>query len=156
MTSIGTGPSYQTQRQKAPMHHSLTKSMPHLNDVAADLVVRLRLPDGRRNRNPAGKALPPGSKEQKGRTAIPPEAQQTMAQMKQQMKRNGRSAGQGRRRGGQAGNTEAAEHANHCVRRPEVDRFKAETERLKLVMPLLNQKSLRSWPPAWPASAQHA
>jgi hypothetical protein len=38
---------------------------------------------------------------------------------------------QGRRRGGQLKlDHEAAEHANHCVRRLEVDRFKAETERL--------------------------
>jgi hypothetical protein len=50
------------------MRHSLTKSTPHLNDVAADRWCALRLPDGRRNQTRLKKALPPGLKEQKGCT----------------------------------------------------------------------------------------
>jgi hypothetical protein len=145
--SIDTGPSYQTQRQEsADALTSLTKSMPHLNDVAADLVVRsYDFPMAEEIATRLEKALPPGLKEQKGQAAIPPEAQQAMAQMKQQMAQMGEALGKaGDEVDKLEADHEAAEHANRIASEGrEVDRFKAETERLKLVMPFLNQKSLQ-------------
>ena len=85
--AIDTGPSYQTQRQEsADALTSLTKSMPHLNDVAADLVVRsYDFPMADEIATRLEKALPPGLKDDKGQGQVPPQVQQQMQQMGQHM-----------------------------------------------------------------------
>lgn len=85
--AIDTGPSYQTQRQEsADALTSLTKSMPHLNDVAADLVVRsYDFPMAEEIATRLEKALPPGLKDDKGQGQVPPQVQQQMQQMGQQV-----------------------------------------------------------------------
>lgn len=85
--AIDTGPSYQTQRQEAAdALTSLTKSMPHLNDVAADLVVKsYDFPMADEISERLAKALPPGLKDDDKQGEVPPQVQQQMAQMGQHM-----------------------------------------------------------------------
>ena len=144
---IDTGPSYQTQRQEAAdALTSLTKSMPILNEVAGDLVVRsYDFPMADEISERLAKTLPPGLKEDKTKQEIPPKVQQQMQQLQehsQQLEGALNNASQEVDR--LEADHEQAEHANRIAEQGrEVDRFKAETERLKLIVPFLDPKSLQ-------------
>lgn len=82
--------------------------------------------------------------EAEGEAEIPPQVQQQMQQMQEQSKQLEEALGKaGDHVDKLEADHEAAEHANRIAEQGrEVDRFKAETERLKLVLPYLDQASL--------------
>jgi len=82
---------------------------------------------------------------EEGEQEIPPQVKQQLDQMKQQMEQMGEALGKaGDHVDKLEADHEAKEHSNRIAEQGrEVDRFKAETERLKLVLPFLDQQSLQ-------------
>ncbi|MDB5887026.1 MAG: hypothetical protein JWR74_3197 [Polaromonas sp.] len=82
---------------------------------------------------------------EEGQEEIPPQVKQQLDQMKEQMEQMGEALGKaGEHVDKLEADHEAAAQANRIAEQGrEVDRFKAETERLKLVIPYLDQSSLQ-------------
>ena len=141
-----TGPSFTTRRVEAvEAMTAMTQANPQLWQVIGDLLVKNMDWPGADDMSKRLKLtlLPQVqaevSKEDGGEPEVPPQIKQAMDQMQQQIEQMGEALGKaGDHVDKLEADHEAAEHANRIAEQGrEVDRFKAETERLKLVLPYL-------------------
>lgn len=146
-----TGPSFTTRRVEAvEAMTQMTQANPQLWQVIGDLLVKnMDWPGADDMAKRLKLTLLPQVQAEIDKDAaaaeVPPQMQQAMAQMQQQIEQMGSALGKAGDHVDQLeADHEAAEHANRIASQGrEVDRFKAETERLKLVMPFLDQQSLQ-------------
>jgi hypothetical protein len=141
-----TGPSFTTRRVEAvEAMTAMTQANPQLWQVIGDLLVKnMDWPGADDMAKRLKLTLLPQvqaevSKEDGGEPEVPPQIKQAMDQMQQQIEQMGEALGKaGDHVDKLEADHEAAEHANRIAEQGrEVDRFKAETERLKLVLPYL-------------------
>ncbi|WP_298205762.1 portal protein [Acidovorax sp.] len=146
-----TGPSFTTRRVEAvEAMTAMTQANPQLWQVIGDLLVKNMDWPGADDMSKRLKLtlLPQVqaevSKEDGGEPEVPPQIKQAMDQMQQQIEQMGEALGKaGDHVDKLEADHEAAEHANRIAEQGrEVDRFKAETERLKLVLPYLKPESV--------------
>jgi hypothetical protein len=139
--TVAVGPSYGTKRQEAFQALSeISSRNPQLMAVAGDLIMQAAdFPMADQIAERLEKTLPPGLLEDKEEQPLPPEAMQKMQAMEQQVQAMGEALNNA---SGQVDHLEAQvrqKDGELDVAREgrEVDRFKAETERLKTVIPFL-------------------
>lgn len=145
-----TGPSFTTRRVEAvEAMTEMTQANPQLWQVIGDLLVKNMDWPGADDMAKRLKLtlLPQVQAEvnkEDGEPEIPPQMQQAMEQMQQQITQLGEALGKaGDEVDKLEADHEAAEHANRIASEGrEVDRFKAETERLKLVLPYLTPQAV--------------
>lgn len=145
-----TGPSFTTRRVEAvEAMTEMTQANPQLWQVIGDLLVKNMDWPGADDMAKRLKLtlLPQVQAEinkEDGTPEVPPQMQQAMQQMQQQIEQMGEALGKAGDHVDQLeADQEAAEHANRIASEGrEVDRFKAETERLKLVMPYLSPQAV--------------
>lgn len=145
-----TGPSFTTRRVEAvEAMTAMTQANPELWQVIGDLLVKnMDWPGADEMAKRLKLTLLPQVQaevgKEEGAPQIPPEMQQAMDQLKQHSQQLEDALGKaGDEVDKLEADHEAAEHANRIAEQGrEVDRFKAETDRLKLVMPYLSQNSL--------------
>jgi hypothetical protein len=145
-----TGPSFMTRRVEAvEAMMQMTQTNPQLWQVIGDLLVKNMDWPGAEDISKRLKltllpAVQADMNKDKGAPEVPPEIKQAMDQMQQQIQKMGDALGNaGDYIDKLEANHEAAENANDIAKQgSEVDRFKAETDRLKLVLPYLDQASL--------------
>jgi hypothetical protein len=146
-----TGPSFTTRRVEAvEAMTEMTQANPALWQVIGDLLVKnMDWPGADDMAKRLKLTLLPQVQadlnKEDGAPEVPPQMQQAMDQMQQQIEQMGEALGKA---GDHVDQLEAdhaaAEHANRIASEGrEVDRFKAETERLKLVLPYLDQSSVQ-------------
>jgi len=146
-----TGPSFTTRRVEAvEAMTEMTQANPALWQVIGDLLVKnMDWPGADDMAKRLKLTLLPQVQadldKDEGAPEIPPQMQQAMDQMQQQIQQMGDALGKaGDEVDKLEADKDAAEHANRIASEGrEVDRFKAETERLKLVLPFLDQSSLQ-------------
>lgn len=131
---VSVGPSYGTKRQEAfQALTELSSRNPQLMQVAGDLIMKAAdFPMADQLAERLEKTLPPGIKDDKDKPPIPPEVQQQMQQMQQHAQMLESSL------------SEIGEKYNDLENQREnerqkllLDRYKAETERLKLIYPTM-------------------
>lgn len=128
--AIDVGPSYHTQRQEAAEALTqLTQANPQIMAVAGDIVVRsFDFPMADELAKRLEKALPPGLKEQEGTPELPPEVQQHIDMLGQQVQQLGQAL------------EKASEHAEQLESGAEektkellIKAYEAETKRLQVL-----------------------
>lgn len=145
-----TGPSFTTRRVEAvEAMTEMTQANPALWQVMGDLLVKNMDWPGADDMAKRLKftLLPQVQAEidkEDGAPEVPPQMQQAMEQMQKQIEQMGQALGKAGDHVDQLeADHEAAEHANRIASEGrEVDRFKAETERLKMVLPYLTPQAV--------------
>lgn len=128
--AIDVGPSYHTQRQEASEALTqLAQANPQLMQVAGDIVVRsFDFPMAEELAKRLEKTLPPGLKEQEGQPELPPEVQQHIEMLGQQVQQLGDAL------------EKASDHAEQLESGAEektkellIKAYEAETKRLQVL-----------------------
>lgn len=128
--TVDTGPSYHTQRQEASEALTqLAQANPQLMQVAGDIVVRsFDFPMADELAKRLEKTLPPNLKEQQGQPELPPEVQQHIEMLGQQVQQLGQAL------------EKASEHAEQLESGAEektkellIKAYEAETKRLQVL-----------------------
>lgn len=128
--TVDTGPSYHTQRQEASEALTqLAQANPQLMQVAGDIVVRsFDFPMAEELAKRLEKTLPPNLKEQEGQPELPPEVQQHIEMLGQQVQQLGQAL------------EKASEHAEQLESGAEektkellIKAYEAETKRLQVL-----------------------
>lgn len=138
-----TGPSFTTRRMEAvDAMTQMTQANPQLWQVIGDLLVKNMDWPGAEDMAKRLKLtlLPPVQAEvnkEEGQEQLPPQIQQAMQQMQEQIQQLGDALGKA---GEEVEKLEA--DRDIAAQGREVDRFKAETERLKIIAPYLPPESL--------------
>lgn len=132
--TVSVGPSYGSKRAEAfQALTELSSRNPQLMQVAGDLIMKAAdFPMADQLAERLEKTLPPGMKDDDGKPQIPPEVQQQMEQMQQQTQMLEASL----QEIGEKYNTLEAGHDIE-LQKLTIDRYKAETERLKLIYPTM-------------------
>lgn len=140
--TVAVGPSYNTKRQEAfEALNEMAARNPQLLQVAGDLIMKAAdFPMAEQLAERLEKTLPPGLKDDKEKQGPSPEVVQLQEQLKQFSEALTNAAAEVDKLEAEQGNQEAANKI--AAEGREVDRFKAETERLKLVIPYLSPESL--------------
>jgi hypothetical protein len=134
--AIDTGPSYQTQRQEtAASMTELTRANPQLMQIAGDLVMKsydFPLADEFAKR--MAKALPPNLQDQEDGQEIPPQVQQAMQQMNQQIQQMDQQMHQA---------SDAIEQRDEQMRVMQLQLDKEVTEKRKIELELQKERILK-------------
>ena len=134
---IDTGPSFQTQRQEGAANlNDLASRNPQLMQIAGDLIMRAQdFPMADKLAERMATTLPPELQDTKpGQQAVDPAMQAQMQQMQQQLEQMGEALGKAGEHVDKLENDiEQATVANDIAQQGvDVDKFRAETERMKL------------------------
>ena len=133
---IDTGPSYQTQRQEGAANlNDLAARNPQLMQIAGDLIMRAQdFPMADKLAERMAKTLPPELRDEKPGQQIDPAMQAQMQQLQQQLEQMAEALGKaGEHVDKLESDKEQAAVANEIAQQSvDVDKFRAETERMKL------------------------
>lgn len=140
---IDTGPSFQTQRQESfQLMTDLAKSDPNFIPNYGDIFFRASdVPFSDQLANRAEKLLPPQLQEGKGKP-LPPEAQQQIAQLTQHAQQLEQALQNAAEQNEQLESKQAVE-MKKINNASEVDKFKAVTDRLKIITPYLTPQAIQ-------------
>lgn len=144
---IDTGPSFQTQRQESfTMMTELARSDKSFIPNYGDIFFRASdVPYSDQLAKRAEKLLPPQLQDQKGKPQIPPQVQQQLQQQQEHIQQLEGALTNASNEVEKLESKEEIEGARIRVDQEgkEVDRFKAETDRLKLILPYMTPESLQ-------------